>query len=71
MKYLPDEMWNIILRKLYHSGEYNLGEYIFNKQSQRVIKKIEQDLGWVNAYPLDGGWYEDWYYTTMWENTFE
>jgi hypothetical protein len=50
--YLPDDIWYIILVKLYRSGQYNLTP--FNKQSQRVIYRINQEREWIDIPWTDG-----------------
>lgn len=53
MMYLPDEMWDIIYRELYKQGEYNLGPYIVDHQTQRVVARINQDYAWVQELPCN------------------
>jgi len=57
--YIPDDIWYIILVKLYRSGEYNL--VAWNKQSQRIIERINAEREWVDVPWVDGGVCEAWW----------
>ena len=58
--HVPDEIWDLIFKRLYGMGEYNLGAYVFNRQARRVVARLEELYSW----PTDT---DDWM-QAEWEN---